>query len=82
MSESMVLDHGVCIVMDKEKELEVLRSVKLMYENENRILVSRIEKLKKDNRVLTSEITKLEERIESLENCNHFKQLSLEDLCQ
>ena len=51
-----------------------------MYENENRILVKRIEKLKKDNKVLTREIKILESRIRELQS--NFKQLSLEDLCQ
>ena len=80
MSEGMVVDNGVYIVMNKEKELEVLKTVKLMYENENRILVKRIEKLKKDNKVLTREIKILESRIRELQS--NFKQLSLEDLCQ
>ena len=80
MSEGMVVDNGVYIVMNKEKELEVLKTVKLMYENENRILVKRIEKLKKDNKALTREIKILESRIRELQS--NFKQLSLEDLCQ
>ena len=73
--EGLELDIKFCNM--KNEEIEKLKSVKMMYESENRMLVKRIEILKKDNKVLTREIKRLESRIRELES--NFKQLSIYD---
>ncbi len=71
----MVVDYGVCIMNELEKQKDVIR----MLEADKRLLYRNIVKLRKDVKALKKEIEEKNKKIDYLDELVRMKQMTVFD---